>query len=547
MFGRKALYFEGFFETCQPPDDSSRMEQAAVATLLFVKLFYIYHLLYVYDILYTYIHTVSAKKVVQCIHKYRFLNYFFLYGSLHWVEDYSIGPSERENGLQLFITREKEKDELLCMAELKKEFGEDIVNYVEITPGTDAVFEYLGNGNNCDYASSTTKSRQNDGPMSGDAIYIDGDIPDSYGSLGIFIADDTGKHFATTCYHVSYDGRKLPKNDIAKRHQKLNKDSENTNSITRSCRYRYRCRSEENENEEKQEDEGKIENYKQQEQQQAMEIINEGNSNGVGDLGIDCHSADEEEGRHKEMNVLEGNGEKERRRVAKEPEATTNDEMEVDVNHEHEEEREKEEDEDEIGGGKKGKSGARNENKGCMLGKFSWGVLNERHDISLIELERGLNCFCTMSDIDNEQDPENCKQYIAHKLREHRKVIVEKTGFSTGTTKGIVYRYGFCDLKGRNLRLRKCYLVKSENPDKPFSAPGDSGSVVKLVRKGNKKLPFSYLSLWKNLTKNDQSPFDERQVEYVCFNLQNSLNEHERFKTKDLKACLGSCAAATSR
>ena len=424
-------------------------------------------MLYVYDILYTYIHTVSAKKVVQCIHKYRFLNYFFLYGSLHWVEDYSIGPSERENGLQLFITREKEEDELLCMAELKKEFGEDIVNYVEITPGTDAVFEYLGNGNNCDYASPTTKSRQNDGPMSGDAIYIDGDIPDSYGSLGIFIADDTGKHFATTCYHVSYDGRKLPKNDIAKRHQKLNKDSENTNSITRSCRYRYRCRSEENENEEKQEDEGKIENYKQQEQQQAM--------------------------------------------------------------------------------GKKGKSGARNENKGCMLGKFSWGVLNERHDISLIELERGLNCFCTMSDIDNEQDPEDCKQYIAHKLREHREVIVEKTGFSTGTTKGIVYRYGFCDLKGRNLRLRKCYLVKSKNPDKPFSAPGDSGSVVKLVRKGNKKLPFSYLSLWKNLTKNDQSPIDERQVEYVCFNLQDSLNEHERFKTKDLKACLGSCAAATSR
>ncbi len=112
------------------------------------------------------------------------------------------------------------------MAELKKEFGENIVNYVEITPGTDAVFEYLGNGNNCDYASSTTKSHQIDGPRSGDAIYIDGDSPDSYGSLGIFLADDKGKHFATTCYHVAYNGPKLPKNDIAKKLKKLIEDSD---------------------------------------------------------------------------------------------------------------------------------------------------------------------------------------------------------------------------------------------------------------------------------------------------------------------------------
>ncbi len=436
------------------------------------------------------------------------------------------------------------------MAELKKEFGEDIVNHVEITPGTDAVFEYVGNGNNCDYASSTTKSHQIDGPRSGDAIYIDGDSPDSYGSLGIFLADDKGKHFATTCYHVAYNGPKLPKNDIAKRLQKLIEDSENTNSNTRTCRYRYRCRSEENGNEEKQEDEGEIENHKQQEQQQqqAVKIINEGSSNGVGDLDIDSHSADEEEGRPKEMNVLKGNGEKERGRVTKKADETTNNEMEVDVNQEHKEQREKEEDEDVSGEGEeKGKSGARKENKGCMLGKFSWGVINKRHDISLIELEQDLNCFCTMSDIDNEMDPEKCKQHIARELRKNHKVPVEKTGFSTGTTKGIVYMHKFCDLKGRNSRLKKCYLVKSENPDEPFSAPGDSGSLVKLVRKGNKKFPFAYLSVRKNLAKNDQPPIDERQVVHVCFNLQNSLNEHERFKRKDLKACLGSCAAATSK
>ena len=477
------------------------------------------------------IYTYSqSKKVVQCVHKYRFLNYFFLYGSLHWVEDFSIGPSERENGLQLFITREKEKEELLCMAELKKEFGENIVNYVEITPGTDAVFEYLGNGNNCDYASSTTKSPQIDGPKSGDAIYIDGDSPDSYGSLGIFLADDKGKHFATTCYHVAYNGPKLPKNDIAISLQKLIEDSEDTNSDTRTCRYRFRCESEEKGNEEKQKEEGKRENYK-------------GNSNGVGDLVTDCHGAGEKEGRPKKMNVLERNGEIETGRVAKKP-----DEMEVHVNQEHEKQGEKEEMEKKSGeGGKKRKSGARNENKGCMLGKFSWGVVSERHDISLIELERDLNFICTMSDIDNQQDPENYKQIVGHKLSADGEVRVEKTGFFTGPRNGIIYRFGYCDVKGRSCRLRKCYLVKSENPDEPFSAPGDSGSLVKLVRKGNKKLPFAYLSVRKNLAKNDQLPIDESEVVHVCFNLQNSLNEHERFKRKDLKACLGSCAAATSK
>ncbi len=307
--------------------------------------------------------------------------------------------------------------------------------------------------------------------------------------------------------------------------------TEDTNSDTRTCRYRYRGRSEEKGNEEKQKEEGKRENYK-------------GNSNGVGDLDIDYHGADEEEGRPEKMNVLERNGENETGRVAKKP-----DEMEVHVNQEHEEQREKEEMEKKSGeGGEKGKSGARNENKGCMLGKFSWGVLNERHDISLIELEQDLNCFCTISDIDNKQDPEKCKQHIARKLKKNHKVTVEKTGFSTGTTKGIVHKYNFFDVKGRSHRLRKCYLVKSEKPDQKFSAPGDSGSVVKLVRKG-KKFPFAYISLSKNLAKKDQSPpIDERQVEHACFSLQKSLNELElRYNTGHLKACLGSCAAATSR
>ena len=70
-----------------------------------------------------------------------FLNYFFLHGSLPWVRNFYIGLSEKDNTLQLFITCEK--DEVPCMADLKKRFGEDIVYFVEFVRGTDAVFEYL--------------------------------------------------------------------------------------------------------------------------------------------------------------------------------------------------------------------------------------------------------------------------------------------------------------------------------------------------------------------------------------------------------------------
>jgi hypothetical protein len=480
--------------------------------------------------------------------------FFFSHGSLDWVQDFYIAPSEENGTFQLFITCKK--NEVPCMAELKKEFKKDIVYFVEFILGTDVTFEYLVSDNDRDNASSTTKKKkrgkkkkkkeekekEKKKAMSGHAIYIDGNSPGTHGSLGIFVAKVgcNEKHFATTCYHVS---SKLPFKDpfgfLAERYQELVEDSNNIDSPTRNARYRYICREEKEgmrmkrTEEKKQEGNGKLEDrIRPGEKQQQTVMEEEGNSNDIGDV------EEEKGGRPEEMKV-DGNGENERGSVWQEqgkenvtkdnlvPEETTNEEVKV----------EDEEEGGEEGGEEKGKSIARNEN---MLGKFVWGICNEHHDISLIELEQDLNFSCTMRDIEGSELP--TKHDIAKKLRDSKGGLpVEKDGTSTGITEGILFAKSW---SGRNPRFRKCFLVKSKNPRKPFAAPGDSGAVVKLALPENRKCPFAYIVLQKSAKPS--KTIDEEKMQYVCFSLQDSLNEYKYFKSGHIRACLNSCAAATT-
>ena len=113
-----------------------------------------------------------------------------------------------------------------------------------------------------------------------------------------------------------------------------------------------------------------------------------------------------------------------------------------------------------------------------ILGKFHWGVNDKSHDIGFVEVEQDLKCKCTINDID---DQVATREEIGKEL-EKGELIVEKTGFRTKKTRGILTKsYSHLPI------FRNGYLIKSENLDKPFADPGDSGSLVKLVVNNKKK------------------------------------------------------------
>ena len=268
--------------------------------------------------------------------------------------------------------------------------------------------------------------------MSGDGIYDVKDSSENYGSLGIFIAESAGgkkTHFATTCYHVCYRGKRLSRN-LKRRHQKLIEDSNNTQSSTHKARYRY--------------------------------------------------------------------------------------------------------------------SSARNENRTCQLGTFLWGLYNEQHDISLIKLRKNVNCSCTMSDITCSELPSK-KDIVGIYKRCKGAVKVENTGFSTRRREGILRGFNFCEAKKGGPDIRKGYIIENKDDSSPFSASGDSGALVKIIpvpsenedentedETNEEKIPFAYIVIGATEGKT------------VCHNLRNSLDEYIHFNRGRIKACLGSCAAATS-
>ena len=168
------------------------------------------------------------------------------------------------------------------------------------------------------------------------------------------------------------------------------------------------------------------------------------------------------------------------------------------------------------------------------LGQFSWGKKDEFHDIAFIDVAQNLKCMSTVNDI---SDKVATRKEIGQKMR-GGKLIVEKSGFSTKETKGILS--GIISGYPSESRpiLRECYQVEDETPDKPFADRGDSGSLVKLVV-GEEKIPFAYLVAREGGEHNSQQ---KRKKKNFCFSLDDSLNEYTEKGEQSVKPCLKSCS-----
>ena len=165
--------------------------------------------------------------------------------------------------------------------------------------------------------------------------------------------------------------------------------------------------------------------------------------------------------------------------------------------------------------------------KGHSLGEFAWGKYNDYHDIGVVRLNDFNNFACKIPDIN--LDEIDTKEVVG-KLKKSNRLIVEKTGCRTGTTRGILHKQGYCFLKGKKgPKLRQGYLVINENADKPFAMRGDSGAPVKLVLADNKKLPFAYLTSFRMQKVGCKS---KAQVAYFCFSLDKSLKEFKKCHVK---------------
>ena len=99
------------------------------------------------------------------------------------------------------------------MKELQDEFGIKIESYVEFIVG-DKYEEFSVHMNSASHNNEDNKKTTSP-PTSGDAICIDGKHQNSYGSLGIFVnhSGEDENLYATTCFHVLYNGEKLVDDD----------------------------------------------------------------------------------------------------------------------------------------------------------------------------------------------------------------------------------------------------------------------------------------------------------------------------------------------
>ena len=175
--------------------------------------------------------------------------------------------------------------------------------------------------------------------------------------------------------------------------------------------------------------------------------------------------------------------------------------------------------------------------KGHSLGEFAWGKYNDCHDIGVVQLNDFKDFICKIPDINLDEIA--TKEVVGSKLEKSNRLIVEKTGCTTGTTRGILHKQGYCFLKGKKgPKLQQGYLVINENADKPFAVPGDSGALVKLVLADNKKLPFAYLTLSRMQKVGCKS---KAQEVYFCFSLDESLKECKKKSCKSLGECLIKC------
>ena len=160
----------------------------------------------------------------------------FFIPRLSWVQAFGIaGPNKECKSLHLVVTYKYGKEYVL--AELVKQFGQNICNFIEFVEGVEhPSFSFFVNDNSTNGADKAV-------PSSGDGIYIWGQDPGSYGSLGLFAFEEKNgekKHFASTCYHVLYP-TELSEDGIV-RYDQLSKDFANEFSVTREQWFCYLSR-----------------------------------------------------------------------------------------------------------------------------------------------------------------------------------------------------------------------------------------------------------------------------------------------------------------
>ena len=102
------------------------------------------------------------------------------------------------------------------MKELQDEFGIKIESYVEFIVG-DKYEEFSVHMNSASHNDNNNEDNKKttSPPTSEDASCIDGKNHNSYGSLGIFVnhSGEDENLYATTCFHVLYNGEKLVDDD----------------------------------------------------------------------------------------------------------------------------------------------------------------------------------------------------------------------------------------------------------------------------------------------------------------------------------------------
>ena len=159
------------------------------------------------------------------------------------------------------------------------------------------------------------------------------------------------------------------------------------------------------------------------------------------------------------------------------------------------------------------------------LGTFYCGLYDDKHDIALVELHQYLSCTDAITFL-NENDVENAlasEQEVIEKFKDmDGSIAVEKFGSTTGISIGELFSVdGGSWLNGMN---RDGYRIREMGSKKKFAKKGDSGSLVCMVCKDGKKIPFAYLNLIHSGV-------------YYCINLKSSLEA----LNADIKPCLGEC------
>ena len=432
---------------------------------------------------------------------------------LSWVQAFGIaGPNKECQSLHLVVTYKYGKEYVL--AELVKQFGQNICNFIEFVEGVEhPSFSFLVNDN------STNKAV----PSSGDGIYIWGHDPSSYGSLGLFAFEEQNgekKHFASTCYHVLYP-TELSEDGIV-RYNQLSKDFSNESSDTRKQWFYYLSREDRKKGQEvgdcdeskEHNGEGKYVERKHREEigkskEEELEERKECQ-------GEECEEKKECKGKKCEESAKCKGEECEARKECKGEECEERKECKGEECEESANCKEKECEGEEC------KKPAEVYFGKCLSGKKFRGNFNQEHDFALLLLGDDFARHGLVEDIHSSELISNSK--IVEWLEEKGEIPVKKIGYRTSTTRGILKQSGY---PADCFNYKNGYLISDADPKKPFLDRGDSGGLVKVLLGDNESERYMFAYVVGRINEYDS----------FCFNLKKSFEKCKKYLEPCLKEC----------